>query len=220
MAQPVAKSKPQDPNPDTPSASSESELSNSVLDRLRQAEQTLIEQPIHVDMPEAKDIWRDLVEISEKIVSTKQDILSVQSIDPDRLPEAGLQLEEVVSATENATNTIMEQAERILCAEANDLDTYQSMVTDAVTQIFEACSFQDITGQRITKVVDTLNYIEKRVGHINQTIGLAFQQSREEKTEADIRREELLLHGPAREEEKEAEQGNVISQDDIDALFD
>lgn len=217
MAQPVAKSKPQDTNP---SESSESGKPNSVLDRLRQAEQTLIEKPIHVDMPEARDIWRDLVEISEKIVSTKQDILSVQSIDPDRLPEAGLQLEEVVSATENATNIIMEQAELILSAEANDLNTYQSLVTDAVTQIFEACSFQDITGQRITKVVDTLNYIEKRIGHINQTIGLAYQQAREEKTEADIRREELLLHGPATETEKEAEQSNVISQDDIDALFD
>lgn len=193
---------------------------NSVLKRLLEAEQTLIEKPIHVESAGAQEIWQDLVEISEKIVSTKRDILNVQGIDPDRLPDAGIQLEEVVNATENATNIIMEQAERILAAEEDDLHTYRTLVIDAVTQIFEACSFQDITGQRITKVVDTLNYIETRIGHINHTIGLAFSAEKESKTEADRRREELLLNGPATEEERQDKEGSVISQDDIDALFD
>ena len=42
---------------------------------------------------------------------------------------------------------------------------------DAVTRIYEACSFQDITGQRITKVVTTLKVIEEKVAHIISTFG-------------------------------------------------
>ena len=46
---------------------------------------------------------------------------------------------------------------------------------DAVTQIYEACSFQDITGQRITKVVTTLKAIEGKVAHIISTFGAEYR---------------------------------------------
>ena len=42
---------------------------------------------------------------------------------------------------------------------------------DATTRIYEACSFQDITGQRITKVVATLKTIEAKVAQIVATFG-------------------------------------------------
>ena len=42
---------------------------------------------------------------------------------------------------------------------------------DATTRIYEACSFQDITGQRITKVVTTLKTIEAKVAQIVATFG-------------------------------------------------
>lgn len=193
----------------------------TVLDRLVDAERTLIEQPIKVGSDNAQDIWTDLVEISEKIVSTKQDILAVQGIDPSKLPLAWSELDEVVKATEAATNTIMEQAELILNASADDLADYQALVLNSVTQIFEACSFQDITGQRITKVVDTLSYIESRVEHINHIIGLDFNPAAEEESDEEKRRRELLLHGPSATTDVEDDTDDeTIDQADIDALFD
>ena len=42
---------------------------------------------------------------------------------------------------------------------------------DATTRIYEACSFQDITGQRITKVVAALKAIEAKVAQIVATFG-------------------------------------------------
>ena len=41
----------------------------------------------------------------------------------------------------------------------------------AVTQIFEACNFQDVTGQRISKVVKTLQLIDNRVSQLLHTFG-------------------------------------------------
>ena len=36
-------------------------------------------------------------------------------------------------------------------------------ITNNGADVFEACSFQDITGQRITKVVKSVTYVEDRV---------------------------------------------------------
>ncbi len=51
---------------------------------------------------------------------------------------------------------------------------------DATTRIYEACSFQDITGQRITKVVATLKTIERKVAHIIGTFGTGIAQAVEQ----------------------------------------
>ena len=48
-------------------------------------------------------------------------------------------------------------------ADASDPAAYKALVDEKMMIIFEACSFQDITGQRIAKVVETLQHIEQRV---------------------------------------------------------
>ena len=68
--------------------------------------------------------------------------------------------------------------------------------------VFEACSFQDITGQRISKVVKSVTDVEDRLNALIEV------KPDKEKTE-----DEKLLHGPALE-------GEGISQDEIDKLFD
>ena len=50
-----------------------------------------------------------------------------------------------------------------MAADANDPAAYKALVDEKMMIIFEACSFQDITGQRIAKVVETLQHIEQRV---------------------------------------------------------
>ena len=70
-------------------------------------------------------------------------------------------------------------------------------LTDVTTRIYEACSFQDITGQRITKVVATLKAIEEKVASIIAAFG-----DRSEMTAAplpvasSVVTEASLLNGP------------------------
>jgi len=134
------------------------------------------------------------------------------------------QLDAIVSATETATNTIMESVEdidglmteaRALAASAGSprLEEICGAVGDRVNQVFEACSFQDITGQRVSKVVNSLKFVEDRVNSIILTWG------REElaKVVVEIKQDEedpdrKLLHGPQLP-------GEAMQQHDVDALL-
>ena len=89
--------------------------------------------------------------------------LQVNDLKNTRIPSAGEELGAIVKATEKATNTIMECAEALMGADASDPAAYKALVDEKMMIIFEACSFQDITGQRIAKVVETLQHIEQRV---------------------------------------------------------
>ena len=91
-------------------------------------------------------------------------------------------------------------------------------------QIFEACAFQDITGQRASKVAGTIDATSDHVEEVVEVLGATHDEALEpaEETEEEKRRRENLLHGPQGEEEaiSQDEVDDVISQDDIDSLFD
>ena len=143
----------------------------------------------------------------------------------DRIPEAGRELDAVVEATETATEAIMEAAETIMAADASDPVAYKALVDDKMIVVFEACSFQDITGQRIRKVVSTLGWIEERLGALSQKLKLSdVDAPPEEETEDERRMRELILHGPQMAGEGVTQDFvddvfAVSDQDDIDALF-
>jgi chemotaxis protein CheZ len=82
---------------------------------------------------------------------------------------------------------------------------------DATTRIYEACSFQDITGQRITKIVATLKTIERKVAHIINTFGPDITHASLHSAEAAITDTDLL-NGPQLPE-------NAMDQSDIDKLM-
>src|SRR5580698_8072338 len=112
--------------------------------------------------------------LGRTIFAAKQEIaaLRVDDIRDRDIPFATDELDAIVEHTAGATNAILESCEM--------LDEVANVVTgdaaarlqDAVTKIYEACSFQDITGQRITKVVATLKVIEEKVAHIINTFGV------------------------------------------------
>lgn len=149
--------------------------------------------------------------IATYIARTRQEISALRpnDIKEARLPTAGAELEAIVKNTEEATHTIMSAAEAIMVADPTDPE-YATIVNDRVMEIFQACSFQDITGQRVQKVVDTLRHIEGRVSHFAKVMGVT--DAPVEESERDRRKRELLLNGPAIE-------GPETKQDDIDALF-
>ncbi|ESQ85843.1 hypothetical protein AEAC466_01305 [Asticcacaulis sp. AC466] len=177
----------------------------------------------------------DFISIADEINKAKTEIRSLrpQDISETRLPTAGAELLAITRDTENATNVIMTAAETMLGLDASAPDV-KDRVDDEVMKIFEACSFQDITGQRVSKIVQVLTQIEQRVSRLAEAIGLD-DASPPELTAEEKRQRDLLLNGPAigGPETQQADIDNLFSsdvtaadadkqnsQDDIDALFD
>lgn len=159
-------------------------------------------------------IYQECQALSEYISNARREIASLQPEDAggSRIPRAGKELEAIVAHTEEATNTIMGAAEEIMAADTSDAAAYQATVQDAVMRIFEACSFQDITGQRISKVVETISYVEYRA---NELKGLLDVEEVELAPTPPEAREDgrHLLGGPALK-------GEGIDQNAVDALMD
>ena len=161
-------------------------------------------------------IYRELREIAGYIAAMRQEIsaLQVNELKETRIPAAGEQLNAIVQATEEATNTIMECAEAVMAADARDAETFKSLVDEKMLVIFEACSFQDITGQRIAKVVETLEHIERRVSRFAAAVHTADVEGyadERERVRAE-RNHDLLLSGPQLK-------GEGIDQNQVDSLF-
>ncbi len=165
--------------------------------------------------PVDEEICEELGGMAREIAAMKLELsdLRLGDVRQDRIPEAGRELDAIVEATEEATNTIMTAAEEIMAADASDPDAYQATVNDRIVEIFEACSFQDITGQRISKVVATLNHLDARISTLVERLKLMDLDGPESReTAEDRRRRELILHGPQM-------RGEGVSQDDVDALM-
>jgi len=124
------------------------------------------------------------------------------------------ELDVVVLATEAATNSIMEVAENIEKISEGLPPEVQEKLNDTVVRIFEACSLQDITGQRITNVVQTLKAIEAKVDGVLSAFG--DDVARECKKNIDVEldtasdwADEQILLGPQSE-------GEASSRENID----
>lgn len=150
--------------------------------------------------------------IADFIQKARDEISGLQAneIKNERIPGASVELDAVVRDTEKATETIMAEAEKLMAAQPTDIAAYKAEVDAAMMRIFEACSFQDLTGQRVNKVISTLRHIEERVSKFASALGVVDAPS--EESAEDARKRALLLNGPA-------VNGPTTSQDDIDALF-
>jgi chemotaxis protein CheZ len=157
------------------------------------------------------------------IEQTKAEIAALRSddADVDHLNSVASELDAVVSSTEGATQQILGASERIE-ALAREMrphisDSFAGRILEdlleCTTSIFEACNFQDITGQRITKVVRTLQYVDGRINSMIEIWGSdAFSGMRPQAPSNPTHDESCLLNGP--------QLGDCgISQDDIDKLF-
>ncbi len=188
---------------------------NEVLHLAHSTVETLKTFLGHLD----KTIGDDFHQIMEKIDQTREDMsqLNIKSSENCPIASAENELQMVVKATEEATNRIMESAETIMTADPSEPGSYHLVVEQNILEIFEACTFQDITGQRINRVVDTLEFVDYRIHKIASLLGLENEFGKrdfDEKTLEDKhkRKEDLMLHGPQDQQE-------AISQNAIDDLF-
>lgn len=194
----------------------------SIIEPAAEVDQTAIDN-FHKEVAEIKRLEAEMSAIRAAIRETKTEIATLHhaGFQGKELGRVTDELDAVVDGTEQATEAILTSAETIedrvnnLSAKLDGAD--QGMANDAaeaVMTIFEACNFQDITGQRITKVVKTMRFIEERIDSMMDIWG--GMESFEEVKTLDVgpKGDAALLNGPAMDEDV-----NVASQDDIDALF-
>jgi chemotaxis protein CheZ len=117
-------------------------------------------------------LYHELEQLARYIQSAKREIAQIQPQDiSERIPAATDELDAVVGHTAEATGTILDACEGLEKLASTMPPETAGSVANAVTRIYEACNFQDITGQRITKVVKTLKYIEEKIDALLTAFG-------------------------------------------------
>lgn len=172
---------------------------------------------------EPQQLKSELRSLFNYVQRVRQEIAAIDRPveDDNQFGKMGDQLDAIVKATEEATNTIMAMMEKNEDAlgklRASITDADQIALLDQITEngmnVFQACSFQDITGQRVSKLVKSLTYVEDRVNALVDIWGKEALQAVEVQVFEEKTEDEKLLKGPQME-------GQGISQDDIDKLFD
>jgi hypothetical protein len=111
----------------------------------------------------------EFASIAATIARTRAEIarLAPAQIKSERLCGAGEQLGAVSRDTEAATHTIMSAAESILAAAPS------AQIAEQIVKIFEACAFQDLTGQRVRRVAEALAEIDQRLARFADAMGIA-----------------------------------------------
>ncbi|MFN3700232.1 MAG: protein phosphatase CheZ [Alphaproteobacteria bacterium] len=136
--------------------------------------ETVIERFEHKAEVSREQLLQELTGLQQIIIDARNDALSVQNvaqISEEHIPVATDELDAVVLATAEATGTIMDSCEAIeALLEAHGQAALSAAVTDEIIKIYEACSFQDITGQRIRKVVAALAKIENGLAAATQLL--------------------------------------------------
>ena len=196
----------------------------SVIEPRENGSQRIIDT-YQAQIGEIQKLKKELDLIQAAIDDTKQEIatLHVTGFRGPEMRRVTDELDAIVGGTESATEHILNAAEEIdQCANTLSamVKTQQEQnlardIRERTVQIFESCNFQDLTGQRIGKVVATLKFIEVHIvkmmdiwGGIDALKDFAPVAIAERSGDAK------LLNGPKLDEES-----GHASQHDIDALF-
>lgn len=154
-----------------------------------------------VDMNEAK--------VSRELGMVHEQVARLVAAPTNATRNSGVELEAVVLATEAAANTIMEAAEAIqdwIAVGGRDAASIQTLAS-RVNTIFEACSFQDVTGQRIRRAIQHLQQVETMLERF-----VPFDP-------AALAVEKLQVATGMHTVEPEARAQSDMAQDEIDALL-
>jgi len=194
---------------------------------LRQiAETQVMLETYRAQIEQCEKLKVELDLIHDAISRTKREIavLHGKSFNGEEMAKVNGELGAVVGGTEQATQQILEATEAIdqaATALAKNISSDQQKllsedIQERVVSIFEACNFQDLTGQRISKVMTTMKFIENHINVMMDIWGGVDAIKSHAPAIADTREGDArLLNGP----KMEGDVGHA-SQDDIDALFD
>ena len=199
-------------------------IGESVTREVAEAHALLETYRAQIEQCEKLKVELDL--IYDAINRTKREIavLHGKSFNGEEMARVNGELGAVVGGTEEATQQILEAAEAIdqaasALAKVNSPDQQKLLseeIQERVISIFEACNFQDLTGQRINKVMTTMKFIENHITVMMDIWGGVDAIKAHAPPIVDTREgDDRLLNGPKLEDDI-----GHASQDDIDALFD
>ena len=161
-------------------------------------------------------VYEEIGRLARYITDAKGEIFALQTNDKaeDVIMDASAHLDEVIKHTEEATNTIMDAADQVQANVAGVGGEKEEKIMEATNRIYDACTFQDITGQRIRKVIKLLENIEERINKLNGLFGSVpeFAVADGQASATVPANDADLLNGPQL-------RGQASSQNDIDALF-
>lgn len=185
--------------------------------------------------PNDRGIYVQLQRLAEFISKTRTELATLRPAEVKRefIPKATDELDAIVEATASATHRIMDAADVVMEVAGSLPKAESDKIMAAVTSIYEACTFQDITGQRVTKIVGVLKVIEERVDRMVGALGeldaapagtapeAPVQQAPPPSSQADI---DALFASPAAAPggstlEGPALPGKGSSQADVDAIL-
>lgn len=150
-----------------------------------------------------EELYRQVESILNDIKQIREEASGVVTASP--VPDATAQLQDVLQSTEDATTTIIDAATAIQELSAQRTDEAEQQIIGHVTRIYEACNFQDLTGQRIKKVLANLDSLEQRLTRLAGAV-------KPQKTPPVIQEGTSLTNGPQLEKD-------APTQEEIDALF-
>ncbi|MDB5500257.1 MAG: hypothetical protein JWR89_159 [Tardiphaga sp.] len=199
------------------------QVSATADEQVAEAQALLATYRAQIEQCEKLKIELDL--IHDAITRTKQEIATLhgKSFDGDEMAKVNGELGAVVGGTEEATQQILAAAEAIdnastAIGKVTSVDQQKQLledIQDNVVAIFEACNFQDLTGQRISKVMTTMKFIENHIITMMDIWGGVDAIKAHAPPIVDDRvGDAKLLNGPMLD-------GDIghASQDDIDAMF-
>ena len=173
-------------------------------------------------LTEDEKLRSEILNLLKYIQKMREEIaqVHVQMDERTHFESASEHLDEIVAATKKATDSILENLEKIesvadQIGEGGDSSALCDQINEKTMATIECCTFQDITGQRVGKIVKSLQFVEERIDAMVALWGRDDIKSVMEEIGMEMEMpegNEALLNGPQLP-------GESISQDDIDKLF-
>ncbi len=170
-----------------------------------------------------KKLQAEILSLVQYIHRLRSEIagIALEKADQTTFDTMADRLDAIVESTAQATDTILAAMESVDgCVEQlrahpkpAEIDGLCDAIAEKTVAAMEACSFQDLTGQRITKVVGAMKFVEERVNAMAELCGRDEVKVLADDWDLPERLDDgMPLEGPQRA-------GEGISQDDIDKLF-
>ena len=170
-----------------------------------------------------RKLQTEVLNLIQYIQRLRKEIAGIAQEKNDQTAFDGMadRLDAIVESTAQATDTILAAMEGIdgfveqlrAHPEPSGIDSLCDGIVTKTVEAMEACSFQDLTGQRINKIVGSMKFVEERVNAMADLFGRKEVYALTDQWELPQQIEDgVTLEGPQRP-------GQGISQDEIDQLF-
>ena len=219
------------PAPGVPASSERLEEIFNAIQDLRRITQMSASETIEAcrrDLHDALSMRSELDLMKEAITRTKSELATLHRTENTGkgMRRAADELDAVVDSTERATTQLLGAVEEIE-AHAGMLNAamlppgmkqHVDVILERVITAYEACNFQDLTGQRINKIVGVMKFIEEHLDRLIATWS-ELDSFKELITLMPVSTalddESSLLNGPKLDDDP-----GHVDQSDIDSLFD